>query len=57
MLFSHKNKILPFVTIGVNMNYTSLSETSHTLKDKYCMIHLYKQSAWIWRKQGDVVKG
>ena len=35
-----KNEILPFLTIGMDLERIMLSEISQTEKDKYCMISL-----------------
>ena len=35
-----RNKILPFVKTWMDLEDISLSEISHTEKDKYCMISL-----------------
>ena len=35
-----RNKILPFVKTWMDLEDISLSEISHTEKDKYCMILL-----------------
>ena len=40
MLFSHKNEILPFATMWMNLENIMLSEISQTDKEKYCMLSL-----------------
>ena len=41
ILLSHKkNKIIPFAATWMDLDIVTLSEVSHTEKDKYCMILL-----------------
>ena len=41
ILFSHKkNEILPFVTTWIDLEDIMLSQTSHTKKNKWCIISL-----------------